>query len=217
MRVCVDLFSGLGGFSEAFLKSGWTVYRYDNDKEAFGKIPCTHVVDVFDLTPEIIKGAHAQIDIMLLSPPCNCFSPMTIGHYWKNGTPDDRAKAAIALVKHALWLKDQIAPRFWVLENPAGMLKRVLGPPSVLTWWAAWANPAGPLMPLKTTHLWGLLPSIDWPRRPRTGEYIAAPRGAKLGIQETGLSSAERALVPYNFSMALCESIEQNKGGQTQL
>lgn len=210
-RVCVDLFSGLGGFSQAFLDRGWTVYRYDNDKQ-FAKVPCTHIVDVWDLTPEIIKGKHETIDILLISPPCNCFSPLTIGHYWKAGRPDERAKEAIRLVKRALWLKDQINPRFWILENPAGMLKYVLGLPSVLTWWAAWGSDY-----FKPTHLWGIMPAIDWPRRPRPGEYIACERGGKVGIQDKKLTSAERALIPYDFSKALCESIEQNRGGQLTL
>jgi len=210
-RVCVDLFSGLGGFSQAFLNRGWTVYRYDNDKQ-FSKVPCTHIVDVHDLTPEIIKGEHGKIDIMLLSPPCNCFSPLTIGHYWKSGRSDERAKEAIRLVKRALWLKDQVKPRYWVLENPAGMLKYVLGLPSVLTWWAAWGSDY-----FKPTHLWGIMPTINWPRKPRPGEYVSCKRGEQAGIHDSKLTSAERALIPYDFSKALCESIEQNRGGQLTL
>lgn len=216
MRVCVDLFSGLGGFSEAFLKDGWTVQRYDNDKQ-FSKVPCTQITDVYDLTLDMIMGEHREIDIMLMSPPCNCFSPMTVGHYWKGKVPTPKAQEMINLIKFALVLKDKIKPRYWILENPAGMLKFVLGPPNVLTWWAAWADRDGPLMPFKPTHLWGILPAVDWPRRPRKGEYIAAPRGSSLGIQNAKLSPAERALIPYNFSKALCESIEQNKGGQLSL
>jgi len=211
-RVCVDLFSGLGGFSQAFLDKGWTVYRYDND-EQFKKVPCTHIVDVLELTPEMIKGEHEEVDILLMSPPCNCFSTMTIRYYWKNGVPDERARAAIQLVKHALWLKDQIPPTFWVLENPIGMLVRVLGQPMMRTWWAAWGSNC-----LKPTNLWGILPAINWPKRPTSG-YEKIPRDAKdrqrgvQGIKDGALS----AMVPYEFSKALCMAIENDSGGQTPL
>ena len=189
----IDLFSGLGGFSQAFVDRGHTVERYDNDPQ-FKEVPHTLLMDIWDLKPTDMTDA----DIVLMSPPCNCFSPMTIGHYWKGGVPDKRAKEMIKLVKHSIGLAKQSGAKYWLLENPAGMLKHAIGEPQKLTWWAAWGH-----FTLKPTHLWGELPPIDWRPRPAKGTYEAAPRGTKLGVQRSDLTSAERALVPYDFSMAV--------------
>ena len=206
MSRCVDLFSGLGGFSQAFVDRGHDVTRIDNDAE-FGSVHRTYISDVWHLTAEDLLDA----DIVLVSPPCNCFTPMTIGHYWRGGKPNEKAQEMIDIVKHTLKIIDEAKPRYWVLENPAGMLKHVIGPPQKLTWWAAWGHDY-----LKPTHLWGIFPRIDWPPRPKKGSYEAAKRGAKKGVQNPKYTAAERALVPYNFSMALCKGVE-NGGGQTRL
>lgn len=205
----IDLFSGLGGFSEAFIERNHIVTRYDNDKQ-FKIVPNTIISDVRDIPLEELKEA----DIILASPPCNCFSTMTIRHYWKNGTPDERAREAIKLVKDTVSIVEQATPRYWILENPAGMMRRVLGPPQVLTWWAAWGAPY-----LKPTHLWGILPKIDWPLKPKEG-YVKVGRTAgyrQVGIQGMKNNPAMAALIPYRFSLALCMSLENELGGQTSL
>jgi hypothetical protein len=204
----IDLFSGLGGFSQAFLDRGHDVTRYDNDKK-FADVPNTIVADVREIEPSDIAGA----DIILASPPCNCFSTMTIRYYWPNGQPDKRARAAIKLVKDTIRLIDEAKPRYWVLENPNGMLVRVLGRPPIRTWWAAWGTSY-----LKPTNLWGILPSIEWPSKPKDG-YVKVGRTA--GYRQVGIQgmkdSAEAALVPYKFSEALCESLEKDLGGQLSI
>lgn len=215
---CVDFFSGLGGFSKAFLDRGHNVVRIDNDPK-FAKVPKTMIADIFTLDPEDLPQ---QPDILLMSPPCNCFSVASISHYWENGRPkNEKTLAAIALVERALWLKDQIKPKWWILENPVGMLIHVLGPPIEKTWWAAWFSDKDTIVkelggkPLKPTYLWGKIPSIDWPVRPT--EYIRAASGSKNGIQNSSISPALRAMIPYEFGKALCLSIEQERGGQLSI
>lgn len=207
MRV-IDLFSGLGGFSQAFLDRGHEVTRYDND-DKFREVPNTWIMDVQDLRFFEIDYA----DIILASPPCNCFSPMTIGHYWSDNIKPhlaERKQQMIDLVKHTLKIIDEANPKYWILENPAGMLKHVIGNPDVLTWWAAWGH-----FSLKPTHLWGKFPPIEWRPKPKKGTYEGAKRGAKAGIQRTNLTPAERALVPYDFSLAVCLAAEGNSPQMT--
>lgn len=209
----IDLFSGLGGFSQAFLDRGHDVVRFDND-EQFKEVSNTIICDVMDLTPEdLCDYLWDKPDIILASPPCNCFSPMTIGHYWSDNIKphlQERKDHMIDLVKHTLKIIEEADPRYWILENPAGMLKHVIGEPDVLTWWGAWGH-----FSLKPTHLWGKFPPIDWRPKPKKGTYEEAKRGARAGIQRANLSPADRALVPYDFSLAVCLAAEGTSPQQT--
>lgn len=228
----VDLFSGLGGFSEAFLRRGHEVIRFDNNPE-FQQVPCTIIKDVFDLRPRDVDA-----NIILASPPCQCFSTAAAGYYWNGRTPNPAAQEAIRLVKHTLKLIHETKPRWWVLENPVGRLRWILGPPQILTHWAAWGMPY-----YKPTHIWGRLPSMSWPK-PKM--WVPTIRGSHMGIQESNgrivdrfkhyygpeqittwaighlptkgrQAVALRSLVPYKFSEALCLACESGIGDQLVL
>jgi len=203
----VDLFSGLGGFSEAFVDRGHYVTRYDND-ERFKDVPHTRIIDIMDL------DGLPDADVILGSPPCNCFSRMTIRYYWENKRPkNEKVRSAIALVRKAKELIDAASPQYYIIENPVGMMIHVLGKPQIRTWWAAWYsehdegidmnNP-----PLKETHLWGRLPDIVWPKKPT--KYARINRKSKdrqkgvQGIKDSAISSK----VPYLFSEALAIACE---------
>jgi hypothetical protein len=214
MRV-IDLFSGLGGFSEAFVQRGHDVIRYDNDVR-FVDVPHTRIVDIMDL--ETLPDA----DVIVASPPCNCFSRMTIRYYWKDKRPkNDKARFAVALVKKAKELIDTVTPRYYAIENPVGMMIHVLGKPQILTWWAAWYSEHDigiPLEnpPLKETYLWGRLPHIEWPKRPT--KYARIDRKTKdrqkgvQGIKDSAISSK----IPFLFSEAFAIACE-NGNYQTLL
>ncbi|RLB76543.1 MAG: hypothetical protein DRH24_17720 [Deltaproteobacteria bacterium] len=181
--VVIDLCSGLGGFSQAFLDRGHRVTRYDNDPR-FEAIPNTVIEDVFNLTAEDLREA----DIVLASPPCQVFSCAAAWRYWYNGRPkEDRREHVenqIALVKHIVKIIHGADPPYWVLENPRGLLRKVLGPPAVTTFWAAWGAPY-----LKPTDLWGKIPAIDW-RIPR--KWVSDTHGRHRGVQETVQQIRER-------------------------
>lgn len=201
-RVCVDLFSGLGGFSQAFLDRGWTVYRYDNDKQ-FSKVPCTHLVDVLDLTAEIIKGKHKEIDIILASPPCRCFSVAADHYHWPKGIPTEETRGQIRLVKHSIGIIEAIKPRYWILENPAGRMRNVLGKPAMRTYWCAWGTRYK-----KPTDLWGCLPPVAWKM---AHKWVSNPTGGAGNLAKGDpypRDLAKRSMVPYEFSLAVCLAVE---------
>ena len=192
--VCVDLFSGLGGFSQAMVDRGWKVIRVDNDPKFKPNI----CADVRELTATDFPN---KVDLLVSSPPCECFSVASISKHWVNYVPDRDTLEAIGLVYYTLFLKDAIRPRFWVLENPRCMLRRIIGLPKVTTYWASWGEPY-----LKPTDLWGELPPMEWPK-PR--HWIRAPRGSKDTLQNPSLSRAERAKIPYKLSEALAIAVER--------
>lgn len=188
--VCVDLFSGLGGFSEAMLQRDWDLIRIDNE-EGFSHIPKTTIADVSLLTPDDFPQ---KPDLVLASPPCIHFSSASRWRYWKNGSPAPEVKGSVELVKYTLDLIHKLDPDYWVLENPRGMLRKIIGPPIVTTHWGSWGMPY-----LKATDLWGKLPVIDWPDPIRT---------AKKDLLDHVSAPALRSLVPFAFSEALAISIE---------
>lgn len=197
----IDLCSGLGGASQAFLDRGWEVIRIDNDPQ-FKDVPHTIIGDVRQLSKYDIKG---PIDFVWASPPCNCFSICRVGKYWDDKRP--RIRETIEALRIVFWCFDAIEylkPRYWCLENPRDMLRNVLGIPGkalpgLTTYWASWGS-----LYLKPTDIWGELPEMEWPE---PEDWVANPRGAQAGIEK--LKGPERAKIPYKLSLALCQAIER--------
>ena len=201
MRV-IDLFSGLGGFSQAFVDRGHDVTRYEYD-EQFKDIPYTIIKDIWYLTATDIR----QSDIIIASPPCNHFSIAAVSHHWPDGIPTKATLEQIDLVRHTIALCRESCSTYWILENPTGMLRNVIGKPDKFIYLGAWSKKNK-----KPTDLWGKFPPIDWllPHK-----WIEAKRGSKTGVQDPSLSPAERALIPYEFSLAVCLAAEGNSSQQT--
>jgi site-specific DNA-cytosine methylase len=192
----LDLFSGLGGWSQAFKDRQHSVVTYDLNKR-FHPDVC---VDIMELT------TLPECDVILASPPCEKFSVASIGRYWSNGISPE-AKEALRLVEHTLSLIYWARPKFWFLENPTGMLRTIIGNPPVQVYFAQYGENR-----LKPTDIWGRHPKgfkemqvVDRSLL----DYEKAPRGSKLGTQ--GLkNSAERAKIPYQLSLEVCKLCEKN-------
>lgn len=215
----LDLFSGLGGWSQAFKDRGHEVVTVDNEAR-FNPTVCNDIMKVHAKPLEMMYG---HFDVILASPPCNCFSVMSISRHWNiNKTPKDQATIdSIELVGHTIELILGLHPRFWILENPRGMMRNVLGMPSVTTYFGSWLDKETlDLMKsksgekhfhknyfvLKPTDLWGVLPkSVDWSKPTK---WVKASRGARTGTQ--GVKRAElRALIPYGLSLVVCIACEK--------
>ena len=75
----LDLCSGLGGFSEAFVNDlDWEVMRIENNP-LLSEVPHTEIIDIFDfrdtLADMIERGySPAHPDLIVFSPPCREFS-----------------------------------------------------------------------------------------------------------------------------------------------
>ncbi len=119
----VDLFSGLGGASQAFVKAGWKVERYDNNPLFYNRnseyyVPYTKKWCA--MTDELPTG---RIDFLFLAPPCYEFStaynaPRSIAQ--REGIeyePD------MQLIERSVQIIDELKPRYWGLENVLGASK----------------------------------------------------------------------------------------------
>lgn len=126
MRV-LDLFSGLGGFSEAFVRAGDEVVRIENNP-LLSEVECTQMQDVLEVRDRL-HLFHAQgqpireYDVLLAGPPCREFSlaygaPRAVAH--RNG---ETFEPSMDLLEATLDIIRITNPRYWVIENVIGSIK----------------------------------------------------------------------------------------------
>jgi hypothetical protein len=157
MRV-LDLFSGLGGFSEAFRRRGHEVVTVDIDP-TFKPTICK---DVRELKPEDIPGPW---DVVLASPPCDEFARESMP-WSKTGV-----RPSTELAEVTIRLIEQLRPRWWVIENVRGAvpyLKPILG---------------SPVKRCGSRYLWGIFPPFDVPSKLCYGKEKIAPRPMRKAIR----------------------------------
>ena len=194
----LDLFSGLGGASEAMLVNGWEIKRIENNP-LLSAVPNTTLLDVLDFEQQLESyicqyGKPEQIKLVWASPPCTEFST---GFNSPRSEAERRGEdyypnAGVELVKSAKNIIDMLEPQYWVIENVRGSikyLKPILGEPSMI---------AGSFV------LWGRFPpfAIDNYKHTKT----------KNDTWSTDpLRSNRKAMIPYEISDALRVAIETQK------
>ena len=138
--VMLDLFSGLGGASQAMTARGWNVIRVDNEVRRRTQVKGA-------LLPHVVADVRALplrpfwVDLLWSSPPCTDFTRWHLRH-WKGNV----SKPPLELVRAALETVARFRPRFWCIENVRGAVP-FLGPPDAVF---------GPYF------LWGHLPLVLW-------------------------------------------------------
>lgn len=128
----LDLFSGLGGFSEAFVQNGDQVLRIENNPLLSG-VPHTTLMDVKKLRDIIAHGISegdlnpylTGIDVILASPPCYEFSlafnsPQGIAS--RNGEFDNYIPD-MELIQITMEIIEMLKPRYYIIENVRGSIR----------------------------------------------------------------------------------------------
>lgn len=199
--VCLDLFAGLGGFSQAFESSGrWRIVQVDIE-ERFNPDICD---DVLDLRPDDLPNA----DLVLASPPCKCFSRAAAwaDHFDSSGAPQTaEARESVALVYHTLGLIKAISPRYWFVENPMGSkAKQYLGEPTGRVTYCQYGTTYQ-----KPTYLWGEHPPMTY-RWCSRGDHCHEHGSLEDERDERPLprDPAERAKVPHELSESIRRAVE---------
>ncbi len=111
----LDLFSGLGGASQAMRERGWKVVRVDIEPKFEPDI-------VADIAEFHWEGERPTL--VWASPPCTEFSKAFMPWYDFH-TPD------LSLVEHAKRIIRETEPVYWVIENVKGAV-RYLGTPAMI-------------------------------------------------------------------------------------
>jgi len=183
---CLDLFCGLGGFSDGFAHHGFYCVGVDI---AYVGYPYHLVLrDVRLLDGRDFEGLF---DVIVGSPPCRDFSQAAyFGRYKWRVKPD--AERALGLVYKFLEIVEDAKPRFWVMEN-VPKLEEYLGvkPRMVVRF-----------TPTMKRALWGRFPDFLVP---------VTVQPAKRRIQGS-LRSWKRGKIPFSVSCSLAEAIKATLG-----
>lgn len=177
--IMIDLFSGLGGASEAFVQHpDWMVYRVEISEH------CSHVAhtiigDVND--DHLIRSLPSNADILWMSPPCTEFS---------TARQPPIQNPSLALVERCLEIIEILKPKHWVIENVKGSIKhldKLLGLPSVI---------------INGTYvLWGNFPKFD-------AQIQGHSKLHNDPWSDDPLRPQKRAYVPIKISEALRQSLQ---------
>ncbi len=222
MNVCLDLFSGLGGFSSAFEEDDdWHVITVDID-DRFDPTICADVVELTYTDIEPFLPDVVDTFVILASPPCTEFS-IAASRYEKvvDGRPQtEDAKEDTILVYHTIGLIKALDPDYWFMENPRGYLRQIIGDPKGTVTYCQYGTEY-----MKPTDLWGDHPQFFEYKSCNIGDSCHAyntdiEHGGKgncevmdksktLFQQKTsGGKAAQRAKVPYELSLSIKESVE---------
>lgn len=207
----LELFSGTQSISKEFRARGHETFTVDFNEVFKEPEYCNTDMfgDILDITPEMIIERFGYPDIVWASPPCTKFSVAALGRNWiKEGENkyiprNDEAIEAMNIVKHTLYLIESLKPKYFFIENPRGMLRKMpfMQDLDRVTVTYCQYNPGGRMKP---TDLWHNHPDPKFKPPCKNGApcHVPAPRGSSTGTQ--GMKNAiERSRIPQ----ALCQHI----------
>src|SRR6185503_11293402 len=216
----LELFSGTRNFSKVARERRHEVFTVEINPE-FKPDLCK---DIMEVTADEILEKFGRPDIIWASPPCTTFSVASLRHYWINGKPkNEKTLHGIAIVMKTIDLIRQLNPRFFIIENPRGMLRKQdfmkYLPRDTVTYCQYGAKTQKP------TDLWNNLNHGFRPMcKPGSKCHEAASRGSRKGIQGINNSFSNmgsrgkvmRAVVPSELCLEILQLAERNSlvGGQ---
>lgn len=174
--LCIDLFCGLGGWTEGFLAEGYDVVGFDNHQHIYGeaRYPAQLVIqDVITLHGSQFRDAA----VIVASPPCQNYSYMAM--------PWSRAKAMAAEIRQSTAKLLELNRLFWACLDIQEQASRAAGRriPLVIEnvkGAQPWVGPAK--AHFGSFYLWGDVESVGGRVivRPEFGHGIAAARARKV-------------------------------------
>ena len=203
----IELFAGSRSIGKAAEQIGlevWSTDIYD-----FGGIDC--VADILKLSADDIPH-EGENTILWASPPCTSFSVASIGHHWNpDRTPKTEAcKLGVKLVEHTLQLIKEINPRYWYIENPRGMLRKLNMMQPLMRNTVTYCQYGDERM--KPTDIW--TNNKYWHPRPmcKNGDpcHVAAPRGSRTGTQGRK-NNHDRSKIPHDLCLEVLKSCLDNE------
>ena len=191
MKWVLDLCSGLGGFSEAFVEDpAWGVIRIENNP-ILADVPHTRLLDVvhwIDWLPALIEE-NGNPDIVVASPPCVEFS-------MAYNAPGPRAaregltfEPNLEILEAVFEIIDYCKPSYHIVENVKGAV------PHFLVYFNRYKQRIG------SFYFWGNYPhlSID-----KSFKHNKSDNEAWL---TDPLRANKRALIPLPISEAVLQAI----------
>ena len=190
--ITLELFSGTESFSKVARARGHYTFTVDIEP----KFNPSLVKDISVITLDDIPKEFRHPDVLWASIPCTCYSVASMGHHWAaSGVPKTKeAEEAIRLAQKTISFIRELNPRYWFIENPRGMLRKLpvmSGLPRHTVAYCQYGDKRQ-----KPTDIWT---NCDvWRPKPmcKPGSpcHEAAPRGSRTGTQ--GLSVVQRSVIP---------------------
>lgn len=204
----LELFAGSKSIGRKAEELGMNVFSSDiNDFDGIH-----YVVDIMDF--DVSKVPFVP-DIIWASPPCTTFSVASIGHHW-HGDKDVKfpktyeAIRGIEIVQKTLGIIDHFNPRFFFIENPRGLLRKMpfMAKYGMLRHTVTYCQYGERRQ--KPTDIW--TNSTNWIPRPACERgstcHDAAPRGSRTGTQ--GIEGAyRRSKIPEQLCEEILKSCEK--------
>lgn len=206
----LDVFSGLGGWSQAFKDNGHQVLHLDIDPQfgaeltmdilEFVKNPRHYLVEAAVKAGFIKSGESWEPDVILLSPDCRGFSVASIGLMWETPWPPipkhDTSRLGMKLAQAALQVIDAFPEALWAMENPRGMMTNVLR--FWKNWEPDWITYCRYGMDYqKPTRIWHNIPGLKLrppcDSHPETGGWEADEEGVEWTLDRFGGRCHQRA------------------------
>ena len=198
----LDLFSGLGGFSEAFVLNNDHVLRIENNP-LLSEVKHTVMMDVRKLRDIIAEGLREgnlnpyllNIDLIVASPPCYDFSlafnaPQGIAS--RAGREEfDSYVPDMELIEVTLEIIEMLKPRYWIIENVRGSIRHF--------------------------KKLGLIPNqkfgayVLYGKFPKFGEPTINSKKQNKGSHKEPLRANLRALIPLELSESIRNAILEQK------
>lgn len=193
-KMMLDLCSGLGGQSEAFLNS-YDVLRIDNNP-LMKDVPRTVLMDVYDL--QVFNISSHRINYVHAGPTCTDFSlafnaPRSQAIHAKGF--DDGSyypHEGVRLVKKCKEIIDELNPQYWSIENVRGSikyLKPILGEPRLI---------------IGAFVYWGNFPLFEF-------DVSSIPTKAEKDKRWSPIRANIRACVPFKLSKAFFDAMDSQK------
>jgi len=199
----LDLFSGLGGFSEAFVLNDDEVLRIENNP-LLSEVKHTVMMDVRKLRDIIAEGLTEgdlnpyllNIDLIVASPPCYDFSlaySAPQGIIARRGKEEFEAyEPDMELFEVTLEIIQMLKPRYWIIENVRGSIRH--------------CEKIGliPRQKFQAYVLYGNFPKFTPPRMATKEKKDVKPHGHPLRANY-------RALIPLELSESIRKAILEQK------
>jgi len=190
MLKAIDLCSGYGGASEAFLQAGDDVQRYEIDRSVAMVTKGTTSADIRNRTGSWLQDSE-DIDLVWISIPCREFSTAYSAPKSVARRRGDDYSPDLSMLKRGLELIDIIKPRYHVIECVMGAredFRPIVGEP---------------LQILGAYCLWGNFPAIALTKR----AIKAFPKKNRLAGGNDRHSVQKRSVIPISISWGLREAI----------
>jgi DNA (cytosine-5)-methyltransferase 1 len=200
----LDCFCGMGGVSDGFAAEGFDVTGIDlvNAPEMLGYKHKFIQASMKDLKGSDFRG----FDVIWGSPPCREFSEFCriYGSTWKN-PPDP--KRGLELVHSFLKFVEEAQPRFWMMENVAGLTKYHKEKPHTVTYLTVGSNGMG-----KKHAFWGNFPLTLIPKDTShiiTYHKVINGKRYPKSVSKSKRSAWENVKIPLTCSRAFAKTCKE--------